>query len=64
MVVDILGGYPCKQCGSWSIERKTDCTYHWINFGVVLVEKITDYICKLCKHILIQVIEHKEEKYN
>ena len=46
--------------GQWI--KRTDCTYFWVNFGVVLVEKITNYICRSCKCILIQVINHREEK--
>ena len=50
-----------RQLASW---KKEDCTYYWINFGVVLIENIANYICKSCKRILIQVVEHKEEKEN
>ena len=64
MRVKSISGYLCRNCGSWSVEKRIDCTYHWVNFGVVLVEDITNYICKSCKHILIQVIEHREEKYD
>ena len=46
----------------WSVESRTGRTYHWVSFELVLVENITNYICKSCKHILIQVIEHWEEK--
>ena len=62
MLVEIISGYPFKKCGCWSEESKTGRTYHWVNFGVILVESITNYISKSCKHILIQVIEHWEEK--
>ena len=64
MPVEIISGYPCKNCGCWSVECRTDRTYYWVNFGVLLIENITNYICKLCKRILIQVVEHKDEKYD
>ena len=44
------------------LKKRTDCTYYWVNFGVILVENITNYMCSSCKHILIQVIDHKEEQ--
>ena len=62
MPVTIIGGYPCRNCGCWSVDQRTDCTYFWVNFGTVLVEEITNYICRSCKCVLIQVINHKEEK--
>ena len=62
MPVKIFGGYPCSNCGCSSVEATTDCEYYWVNFGVVLVEDITNYICKFCKCILIQVIQCSEEK--
>ena len=61
MLVNIISGYPFSKCGCWSIERKTDCTYFSVNFGVVLVEEITNYICRFGKCIIIQVINHREE---
>ena len=62
MPVKIISGHPCRNCGCWSVEVKTDCEYYWVNFGVVLVEEITNYICRNCKCVLIEVINHKEEK--
>ena len=62
MPVKIISGYPCSNCGCWSVEERKDCGYYWVNFGVVLIEEITNYTCKSCKCILIQVIQHKEEK--
>ena len=64
MPVNIIGGFPCSHCGCWSVEERKDCEYYWVNFGVVLVEEITNYICRDCKCILIQVINHKEEKFD
>ena len=64
MPVNIVNGYPCRNCGCWSLEKKTGCEYYWINFGVVLVEEITTYLCSSCKSILLQVIHHMEEKDN
>ena len=64
MPVKIIGGFPCSSCGCWKVEAKTDCEYYWVNFGVVLVEEITSYLCKSCKCILIQVINHKEEMFD
>ena len=40
----IIRGYPCRNCGCWSVEEKTDCEYYWVNFGVVLVENHQLYI--------------------
>ena len=64
MPVEVVSGYPCKNCNSWDIEVRKECNYHWVNFGLLLVEDITNYICKSYKHILGQVIEHKEETYD
>ena len=50
MAVKIISGYPCRNCGCWSVGKKTDCTYFWVDF-VVLVEKITNYFLqKLSAH--------------
>ena len=62
MPVRIISGYPCRNCGYWSLEKKTDCTDFWVNFGTVLVEEITNYISSSCKCIFIQIIDHREEK--
>ena len=62
MLMKIISGYPCKNCGGWFVEEKADCEYYWVNFRVVLVEEITNYICKSCKCILIQIAHHREEK--
>ena len=62
--MEIVSGYPCKHCNSWDIEVKKECNYHCVNFGVLPVEDITNYICKSCKLILVQVIEHKEGTYD
>ena len=64
MAVEILNGYPCKSCGSWEFEVKKETTYYWVDFGIVLVGNISEYICSSCKSILIRVVEHKEEKHN
>ena len=62
MPIKIISGYPCKHCGCWSEESKVDNTYHWVVFGRVLVERTTNYIYNSCGGILIQVIEHWDEK--
>ena len=62
MPVRIISGYPCRDCGCWSLEKNTDCTYFWVDFGTVLVEEISNYICSSCKCILIQIIDQREEK--
>ena len=62
MPTRIIGGYPCVNCGCWKVDRKVEYPYHWADFGVVLIEKATNYICESFKGILIQVIEHWEEK--
>ena len=64
MLVKIIGGFPCRNCGCWSVEEKTDCEYYWVDFGVVLIEEITNYICRKCKCILIQITHHKEENFD
>ena len=47
----------------WMVHReKTKQTCCWVEFGVALIENITNYICKSCRYVLIQVVEHKEEK--
>ena len=61
---EIIAGYPCKYCGSWSIERKIDCTYYWVDFGIVLVKNVTNYVYKTCRHVLIQIVEHTEGKHD
>ena len=63
MPVKIIGGFPCRNCGCWSVEEETDCDYYWVDFGVVLTEEITNYICRNCKCILIQITHHKEENF-
>ena len=64
MPVKIIGGFPCSNFGCWNVEAKTDCEYYWINFGVVLVEEITNYLCGNCKCLPMQVINHREEKFD
>ena len=62
MPVRVICGYPCNHCGCSSIEVNPDHEYYWVDFGVILIEAITNYACKNCKNILIQVTNHKEEK--
>ena len=62
MPMRIISGYPCKNCGCWLLEKKTDCIYLWVNFGTVFMEEITNYICSSCECVLIQIIDHREEK--
>ena len=64
MPVKIIGAFRRRNCGCWSIEEKTDCEYYWVDFGVVLIEKMTNYICRNCKCILIQITHHKEENFD
>ena len=54
--------YLYKNCGSWSIKRKNDYTYHWADFGIVLAETVTNYICKTCRYVLqiIHIVEKKD----
>ena len=63
MAVEILNRYPCKSYGSWEFEVKKETTYYWVDFGILLVENTSEYICSSCKSLLIRVIEHKEEKH-
>ena len=62
MPMKIISDYPFRKGGLWSVDKRTDCIYFWVNFGTVLVKEITNYICRSCKCVLIQVINHKEEK--
>ena len=62
MPIKIIGGFPCRNCGCWFVEERTDCEYYWVDFGVVLIEEITNYSCRNSKCILIQITRHKEEK--
>ena len=62
MPVKLISGCPCRNCGCWYVDEKADCEYYWVSFGAVLVEEITNYICKSCKCILIQVTHHREKK--
>ena len=64
MPMEILNGYSCKSYGNWKIEVKRENTYYWVEVGTILVEKVTNYICKRGRHVLIKVTEHKEEKEN
>ena len=51
MPINIIGGYPCRICGRRSVEVQTEREYYWVEFGVVLKEEITNYICpKLQEH--------------
>ena len=43
MPVEIASGYPCRRCNSWDIEVRKEWTYHWVNFGELLVEGITNF---------------------
>ena len=45
MLVNIIGGYPCKICGGRSVEVQTEREYYWVDFGVVLKEAMTNYSC-------------------
>ena len=62
MPVKIIEGYPSKHCDCGLTENNVYYEYWWVHFGVVLVEKITNYICKSCGGISTQVLEHREEK--
>ena len=44
MPVEIISGYPFKNSGCWSVESKIDRNHHWVNFGVVLEENITNLL--------------------
>ena len=62
MPVKSISGYPSKNCGCWSVDKRTDCTYFWVNFRVILVEEIINYICRSYKRILIQVINYSKKR--
>ena len=63
MPVNIIGGFPCNHCGCGFVEVNTDREYYWVDFGIVLIKPTTNYTCKNCKCILIQVFNHKGEKF-
>ena len=42
MPVKIIGGFPCRNWGCWSVEERTDRQYYWVDFAVVLIEEITN----------------------
>ena len=62
MPTRIIGEYPWKTCGCWKVESEIEYMCYWEDFEVVLIEKATNYICQFCNNILIQVLEHWEEK--
>ena len=37
MPVEIIGGYPCSQCGSTAIEEEEDNTFYWVEQCLLLV---------------------------
>ena len=53
MPVKTIGGFPCRHGGFSFVEVNTDCGYYRVDFGVVLIEAVTNYICKNCKNILV-----------
>ena len=50
--VEIIGGFPCRHCGCSSVEVNTDRDYYWVDFGVILIDAVANYICKNYKNIL------------
>ena len=64
MPVKIIGGFPCSHCGCSPVEVDTDRDYYWVDFGVILMEAVTNYTCKNSKNILVQVSNHKEKNFD
>ena len=64
MPIKTIGGFPCRHCGCSFVEVNTDRDYYWVDFGVVLIDAVTNYTCKNCKNILVQVIKIKEKKFD
>ena len=62
MPVKRIDEYPCKHCGCCSTQRKVDFEYYWVDFGLVLVEKIINYMCKSCGGTFLQIIKHLEKR--
>ena len=60
----VIGGFPCLHYGCSSVEVNTDRDYYWVDFGVVLIEAVTNYTCKNCKNIHVQFTNHKEKKFD
>ena len=42
MPVQIIGGFPYRQCGCSSVEVNSDRDYYWVDVGVVLIKVITN----------------------
>ena len=63
MLVEIIGRFPCKNCGGTCINAHEETIFYWVEINHLLREDIIHYICKSCGDTLIKVINHTEEKY-
>ena len=63
MPVEIIGGFPCKNCGGTRTNAHEETTFYWVEVNYLLREDIIYYICASCGDTLIKVITHTEEKY-
>ena len=63
MPVEIIGGYPCKNCGGSKVNAREETIFYWVEINHLLREDSIYYICRHCEKILIKVINHTEEKY-
>ena len=63
MPVEIVGGYPCKNCGGIEIKAKEETVFYWVEINHILRQDTTSYMCRNCEKTLVKVIHHTEERY-
>ena len=63
MPVEIIGGFPCKNCGGTYINTHEETIFYWVEINHLLREDIIHYICKSYGDTLIKMVNHTEEKY-
>ena len=63
MPVEIIGGYPCKNCGGSEVKAGEETIFYLVEINHPLREDSIYYICRHCEKIFIKVINHTEEKY-
>ena len=63
MAVEVVGGFPCKNCGCTKTRAQEKTTFYWVQVNHLLREDIIYYTCWDCEKILIKVVNHTEEKY-
>ena len=63
MPVEIIGGFPCKNCGGTRTNAHKETIFYWVEINHLLREDILYYIFQSCGDTLIKVTNHTEEKY-